>query len=212
MQDEKTEEFPVVEEDLAGIDSMHSPVINSKGDDSNGGIAPPDELRMLMLQNKDEEGNNSTITHLWNSLIALKEELYARIRQLLSKIVTIIQRSTQKTEAWVRDDEVGKLVSSALALITFFAAVAAFAVWNIELLGGKQWSGPTQVTMPTVRIPESSKTSSSGGIQFQKPKWKAPKITTSYEERDWKSDSPPTQVSQSLQWTRGDKTNRFCDT
>lgn len=187
-QGEKTEEFPVVEEEEDFIDRIQAPVVNSiTGDGSNGGMALDDDMMAVnstdvLLQNNEEEEENNSIIRLWNSLMTLKEEqLYARIRQLFSKIVTIIQRGTQKTEAWVRDDEVGKLVSSAVALITFFAAVAAFAVWNIELLGGKKWSGPSQgVTTPTVRLPPQS--SSSAGIQFQKPKWKAPKITTSYYE------------------------------
>mmetsp|Transcript_37743 Transcript_37743/g.76347 ORF Transcript_37743/g.76347 Transcript_37743/m.76347 type:complete len:243 (+) Transcript_37743:116-844(+) len=109
-------------------------------------------------------------------LVSRKEDLYASIRQVFSAIVTIIKRSTEKTNAWVRDDAMGQLISSSLALLVFFAAVAAFAAWNIQVLGGKKWSGPTEVTVPVVRVSNSP----SSKIQFQKPKWKAPRITSSY--------------------------------
>uniref|UniRef100_A0A7S4IT03 Uncharacterized protein n=1 Tax=Odontella aurita TaxID=265563 RepID=A0A7S4IT03_9STRA len=129
----------------------------------------------------DVDGDDgSALVRLLHVLVSLKERLYARIFQAFRDLYTLVQRSFRPTEAWIRDDPVGQLVSSALSLILFFSGVAWFAVWNIELLGGKKWTGPTQVTVPTVRAPPVSSATSSG-IKYQKPKWNFPGIHTSYD-------------------------------
>ena len=155
-------------------------VVNSIALDTNA-AAEGDGMEQIIIEssdivNRDEDA--FVIVRVWNLLMEIKEKCYARIRKVFSDLFTVIQRSTQKTQAWIRDDAVGQLVSSALALIAFFAAVAAFAVWNIEVLGGKKFAAPTQVIIPNVQLPESSSVPKS--VQFQKPKWQAPKITTSY--------------------------------
>jgi len=113
---------------------------------------------------------------------SLKKRLYAQIRDVLTGIISIITRSLTKTEDWVRDDATGQLVSSALALVSFFLAVALFAAWNIQVLGGKKWSGPAEVIVPTVRVPTS--TFVEGGIKVKKAEWKRPTIQTSYKIQD----------------------------
>uniref|UniRef100_A0A7S4R704 Uncharacterized protein n=1 Tax=Ditylum brightwellii TaxID=49249 RepID=A0A7S4R704_9STRA len=133
--------------------------------------------------NTNTENEQALLLQVWNTLLNTKEELYQKIRQLFIDLYTIIQRSTRKGGAWIRQDETGQLVSSALALVAFYAVVATFAVWSIEMMGGKKFSGPTQgVTVPTLVLPDTSSSSggAKGSIQFQKPKWKVPKITTSY--------------------------------
>ena len=132
--------------------------------------------------------NGDTTQSLFDVFVSFKESIYAKIRQVLSDIITIIKRSVQKTDAWVRDDAVGQLVASALSLIFFFAGVAAFAAWNIEVLGGKKWSGPSQVTVPTVKVPPAA-SSTSSGVTFQKPKWNFPGIQTSYSNNAEKKTS-----------------------
>lgn len=140
-----------------------------------------EQVRIIAKETGNEEEDAMMILKIWNVFQTLKENLYSNIRQVFYDLYAIIQRSTQKTQAWVRDDAAGQLVSSALALMAFFAAVAAFAVWNIEVLGGKKFAAPTQVIMPKiVQLPESSAPRS---VQFQKPKWQTPKITTSYSNK-----------------------------
>lgn len=138
-------------------------------------------LEQISKYDDNDEEEAMIALRIWNFLMTLKEELYAKIRQVFSNLFTIIRRSTEKTEAWIRDDAVGQLVSSALALVAFYAGVAAFAVWNIELLGGKKFSGPSQVIVPSIQVPESS---APKGVKFQKPQWKAPKFTTSYSNAE----------------------------
>ena len=115
-------------------------------------------------------------------LVAFKEKVYGRIRSIFRDLVTLISRSAQKAQTWAVEDETGQLVSSSLALVAFFAAVAAFAAWNIQVLsGGKsQWKAPG-VTVPVVRgLPNESTMIQSTTIRFQKPQWRAPKLQTSY--------------------------------
>jgi len=123
-----------------------------------------------------------SVAQIIDAFVTIKEKVYGIIRQILSDLVTIIQRSAKKARDWAVEDDVGQLVSSGLAIVGFYILVAAFAAWNIELLsGGKsKWSGPKNgVTVPVVRgLPNTSEVEST--IRFQKPKWKAPKIQTSY--------------------------------
>jgi len=148
----------------------------------NGTIILPE------LTNISQTGENSSKEHLSifvpliDSFLSIRKELYTRIRVALTGLITIITRSLTKTNDWVRDDAAGQLVSSALALVTFFIGVALFAAWNIQILGGKKWSGPAEVIVPTVRIPTS--TVVEGGIKVQKANWKRPTIQTSYGTLD----------------------------
>lgn len=171
-------------------DAGHPPPLDR---DVQGGAAMledtcSDENTKATTGNDDDDDNRNESARIRDLLLSvkahflsLKKQLYARITQLLLDLVTLIKRSVKKSEAWVRDDAVGQLVSSALALVVFFAAVAAFAVWNIEVLGGKKWSGPKKVTIPVVRVPDSSTSYSyNNSVKFQQPKWKAPKLQTSY--------------------------------
>ena len=115
---------------------------------------------------------------LLHKLASIKEAVYTQIRQILSHLIAILTRSLKETKTWVQEDSVGQLVASAAALIAFYAAVAAFAVWNISLLSGSksQFAMPTQVTAPRVKLPNPQPSS----IHFQTPQWKAPKFTTHY--------------------------------
>mmetsp|Transcript_3659 Transcript_3659/g.4164 ORF Transcript_3659/g.4164 Transcript_3659/m.4164 type:complete len:236 (-) Transcript_3659:315-1022(-) len=128
------------------------------------------------------ENLNLLFVPLINSFLSIRKELYARIRDVLTNLITIITRSLTKTTNWVRDDAAGQLVSSALGLVTFFIAVGLFAAWNIQILGGKKWSGPAEVIVPTIRVPTS--TVVEGGIKVQRANWKRPIIQTSYEIPD----------------------------
>ena len=125
------------------------------------------------------------VKQIIDAFVSIKEKVYGIIRKILSDLVTIIKRSAKNAREWAVDDDVGQLVSSGLFVVGFFVFVAAFAAWNIELLsGGKsKWSGPKNgVTVPVVKgLPTTSSSSESPVvIRFQKPKWKAPKIQTSY--------------------------------
>jgi len=124
----------------------------------------------------------SSVQQILEILVAFKEKVYARIRSIFRDLVTLISRSAQKAQTWAIEDETGQLVSSSLALVAFFAAVAAFAAWNIQVLsGGKsQWKAPG-VTVPVVRgLPNESTMIQSTTVRFQKPQWRAPKLQTSY--------------------------------
>lgn len=123
-----------------------------------------------------------------DTFVSIKEQAYKFIRKILSDLVTIIKRSATKARDWAVEDDVGQLVSSALFIIGFYAGVAAFAAWNIEVLsGGKsKWAMPQNgITVPVVKTPESPSTE----ISFQKPKWKVPKIQTSYTTTGDTSDT-----------------------
>jgi len=124
----------------------------------------------------------SSVQQILEILVAFKEKVYGRIRSIFRDLVTLISRSAQKAQTWAVEDETGQLVSSSLALVAFFAAVAAFAAWNIQVLsGGKsQWKAPG-VTVPVVRgLPNESTMIQSTTVRFQKPQWRAPKLQTSY--------------------------------
>mmetsp|Transcript_42337 Transcript_42337/g.45956 ORF Transcript_42337/g.45956 Transcript_42337/m.45956 type:complete len:254 (+) Transcript_42337:106-867(+) len=125
------------------------------------------------------------LTQFRNEFVSLKEKVYRIIRQLFRDLFILISRSVKKGQDWDIDN--GQLVSSSLILIVFFAAVAAFAAWNIEVLsGGKsQWKAPTNgITVPVirgVRLPSDDyATTKKNSITIQKPNWKIPKIQTSY--------------------------------
>ena len=140
------------------------------------------EPKKVGEDNGAADENFSDLQRVLELLLSLKQQLYSEIRRVFAALVTIITRSTQKAEAWIRDDAVGQLLSSALGLVLFFAGVAAFAAWNIEVLGGKKWAGPAEVTVPVVRLPDASATAAGGGIRIQKAQWKAPVIRASYRE------------------------------
>lgn len=133
------------------------------------------------ITSKQREG---FLVPIIDSLLSLKKELYAKLRDVLTRFINIITRSLTKTENWVRNDATGQLISSALALVTFFIGVALFAAWNIQLLGGKKWSGPTEVIVPTIRAPTSTVIEGGGSIKVQRAKWKRPIIQTSYKIRE----------------------------
>lgn len=165
-------------------DAKESLIFPLPSTSTTDGVDASRESKVVNENIETEEGISSEIHRLLELLISLKEKLYKKIRRVLRALVTIITRSTQKTEAWIRDDVVGQLVSSALALVLFFVGVAAFAAWNIELLGGKKWAGPAEVTIPVVRVLESSTMSANGdgGIKIRKAQWEVPKIRTSYND------------------------------
>lgn len=122
-----------------------------------------------------------SIAQILDAIVALKEKTYAIIRQILADIVTIVERSVAKARDWAVEDEAGQLITSALALVGFFALVAAFAAWNISVLSGGRsvWAGPQNgITVPAVRLPPDVAATTS--VKFQKPRWKAPEIRTSY--------------------------------
>lgn len=140
----------------------------------------------------------NSVAQIIDTFVTIKEKVYGIIRQILSDLVTIIKRSAKKARDWVVEDDVGQLLSSVLAIVGFYILVAAFAAWNIELLsGGKsKWSGP-KITVPVVKgLPKTSEVE--GTIRFQKPKWKAPKIQTSYSN----SKDELTELSESKSFTR----------
>ena len=145
-------------------------------------------LDSIELSSTDEEGNTTEpritpskdpMEQMIDAFVSIKEQAYQFIRKIFSDLITIIKRSATKARDWAVEDDVGQLVSSALFIIGFYAGVAAFAAWNIEVLsGGKsKWAMPQNgITMPVVKTPESPSTE----ISFQKPKWTVPKIQTSY--------------------------------
>jgi hypothetical protein len=165
-----------------------------------------DNSTIRSIRDCDSKNNNAATTttttttttdiaRIIEAFVSIKEKVYGIIRQAFSDLVTILKRSATKARDWAVEDDVGQLVSSSLALIGFFACVAAFAVWNIQVLsGGKsKWSGPKNgITVPVVRgLPDVNTMTATiaGGrgdtespvvVKFQKPKWKAPRIQTSY--------------------------------
>lgn len=171
-------------------------MLHLKGDKSNGVGDHDVDKKSIEVFNSIElpitcEEDNTTelevtskdpIAQMVDNFISAKEVAYTFIRKILSDLITIIRRSATKARDWAVEDDIGQLVSSGLFLVGFFALVAAFAAWNIEVLsGGKsKWSGPQSgITVPMVKTPKSP-----SEISFQKPKWKAPKIQTSYSTID----------------------------
>jgi len=195
--------YSAVNSVLLQIQHYHypSPYYHASNPNSSGNEETTADPDLVLLTEDTEEASDTTIvpaSHseesssnenlnllfvpLINSFLSIRKELYARIRDVLTNLITIITRSLTKTNDWVRDDATGQLVSSALGLVTFFIAVGLFAAWNIQILGGKKWSGPAEVIVPTIRVPTS--TVVDGGIKVQKAKWRRPTIQTSYEIPD----------------------------
>ena len=128
-----------------------------------------------------------SVEQMMDAFVAIKEKAYGFIRRILSDLVTIIKRSATKARDWAVEDDTGQLVSSSLALVGFFALVAAFAAWNIEVLsGGKsKWLGPQNgVTVPVLKGLPAATEAPVAVVKIQKPKWKTPKIQTSYTTSD----------------------------
>mmetsp|Transcript_32280 Transcript_32280/g.63924 ORF Transcript_32280/g.63924 Transcript_32280/m.63924 type:complete len:238 (+) Transcript_32280:93-806(+) len=115
--------------------------------------------------------SGESVVSLWEAIVSFKEEeVYARIRRAWDGLVSLVSRSVKASGAWVRDDGAGQLAFLFFANFAFLAAVAAFAAWNVELLGGRKWSGPdTGIVVPKVIVPAGS-----SSVKFQKPVWKFP--------------------------------------
>jgi hypothetical protein len=181
---------PALDTGLDEIDAFYISTISSTRDNDN-------KNNNAATTVSQSAPYSTTVARIIEALVSIKEKVYGIVRKLFSDLVTIIKRSATKARDWAMEDDIGQLVSSSLALIGFFAFVAAFAAWNIEVLsGGKsKWSGPKNgVTIPVVRgLPDVvTFTTTTGGrgeiespvvVRFQKPKWKAPKIQTLTERR-----------------------------
>ena len=96
--------------------------------------------------------------------------LLRRFVEIARLAVAWLIRKNERTKDWLLNDPSGSLVLSGVFSFAFLASVALFAVWTIEVLGGKKWSGPGDVPTPVIHIPQAKK------VRFQAPVWKSPKI------------------------------------
>ena len=169
---------------------------NGDNDDRSVSVLPGSD-RVERGEASEDDGEEETalpsVERVVATFLELKERAYGIVRRAFADLVEIIRRSATKARDWASEDDddsgVRRLLLESLGLIGFFAGVAAFAAWNIQILsGGKsRWSGPAGgVTVPVVRVPAatpggaSPPTTATTTVKFQKPVWKAPRIRTSY--------------------------------
>ena len=116
---------------------------------------------------------------------AVRLDIYARAREVWAELVAFITERLSRARVWLEEDSAGSIWFLAFVNVSFLAAVAAFAAWNIEVLGGKKWSGPKTIVQPVLKgaAPATK-------VVFRRPEWNFPGIKTSYS-----SITPPPSFS-----------------
>ena len=114
---------------------------------------------------------------------ALYSHFYARVRAVWTRLVSSITEQLSRGRVWLEEEAMGSIWFLAFLNFSFLAGVAAFAAWNIEVLGGKKWSAPPIVT-PEVRAAPTAKK-----VVFRKPQWRFPTSVRGTYSEDLSSPS-----------------------
>lgn len=120
---------------------------------------------------------------------AVRLDFYARVRAVWTRLVSSITEQLSRGRVWLEEEAMGSIWFLAFLNFSFLAGVAAFAAWNIEVLGGKKWSAPPIVT-PEVRAAPTAKK-----VVFRKPQWRFPTSVRGTYSEDLSSPSKSSPLS-----------------